>query len=191
MNPLLEQLSLEPALAWKLAAGVLGVTLQSSEALDASRTVRSSGVVSTLLNNRDTSGRPYSKWSGSHWILSLLADLGCPAGDELLRPLMDETLDSYLSPHHERYIRVVDGRTRRCASQEGNAVWSALRLGLADGRSAELAARLIRWQWPDGGWNCDKRPEACNSSFMETLIPLRALAIICTGLRRCTGPPGG
>jgi hypothetical protein len=35
----------------------------------------------------------------------------------------------------------------------------------------------MEWQWPDGGWNCDKRPEATNSSFMESLIPLRGLAL--------------
>lgn len=32
------------------------------------------------------------------------------------------------------------------------------------------------WQWPDGGWNCDKHPEAHHSSFWETLTPLRALS---------------
>ena len=36
--------------------------------------------------------------------------------------------------------------------------------------------RLIKWQWDDGGWNCDKRPEATKSSFFEILIPLRGLA---------------
>jgi hypothetical protein len=34
---------------------------------------------------------------------------------------------------------------------------------------------LIDWQWPDGGWNCDKRLEATTSSFQETLIPARGL----------------
>lgn len=34
----------------------------------------------------------------------------------------------------------------------------------------------MKWQWPDGGWNCDKNPSASDSSFMETLIPLRGLA---------------
>jgi hypothetical protein len=48
---------------------------------------------------------------------------------------------------------------------------------LADGRTDELVSRLLQWQWPDGGWNCDKRPEADSSSFMETLIPMRALAL--------------
>jgi hypothetical protein len=65
---------------------------------------------------------------------------------------------------------------RRCASQEGNAIWSSLRLGLADDRTEELVSRLLKWQWPDGGWNCDRRPSVVVSSFMETLIPLRALA---------------
>jgi hypothetical protein len=44
-------------------------------------------------------------------------------------------------------------------------------------RLQELIERLIKWQWPDGGWNCDKRPRAHKSSFHETLIPLRALAL--------------
>jgi hypothetical protein len=40
-----------------------------------------------------------------------------------------------------------------------------------------LGERLLHWQWPDGGWNCDKNPSAHNSSFMESIIPLRALAL--------------
>lgn len=66
---------------------------------------------------------------------------------------------------------------RRCASQEALAIYSLLTLGLADERVDELASRLLRWQWPDGGWNCDKHPEAIHSSFMETLIPLRGLSL--------------
>ena len=71
---------------------------------------------------------------------------------------------------------MINGRVRRCASQEGNCIFYSLALGLADERTEELVARLIKWQWEDGGWNCDKRPEAAISSFNETLIPLRGLA---------------
>jgi hypothetical protein len=39
-----------------------------------------------------------------------------------------------------------------------------------------LVERLLHWQWPDGGWNCDKNPRADTSSFMESLLPMRALA---------------
>jgi hypothetical protein len=69
------------------------------------------------------------------------------------------------------------GRFRRCASQQGNALWSVLRLGIADDRADVLAERLLHWQWPDGGWNCDRDPAADTSSFNETWIPMRALAI--------------
>jgi hypothetical protein len=177
MSHAIEQLESEPALAWKLAVNVLGQASDPSAAQKAAQITRGSPLVAQLLDGRDSSGHAYRKWSGSHWTLSLLADLGCPAGDESLRPMMEETYQTWLGAHHQQYIRLMAGRTRRCASQEGNAVWSSLVLGLADGRSDELVARLLSWQWPDGGWNCDKRPEADSSSFMETLIPLRAVAL--------------
>jgi hypothetical protein len=44
-------------------------------------------------------------------------------------------------------------------------------LGLCDDRTDELVSRLVTWQWPDGGWNCDKRSGALTSSFQETLLP--------------------
>jgi hypothetical protein len=177
MNQPIEQLNSEPALAWRVAVDVLGQVPDSSAAQKAARITRHSPLVAQLLSGRNTTGLAYKKWNGSHWTLSLLADLGCPSGDESLRPLMEETYNAWLGKHHERHIRQISGRMRRCTSQEGNAVWSSLRLGLADGRTGELVSRLLQWQWPDGGWNCDKRPEADTSSFMETLIPLRALAL--------------
>jgi hypothetical protein len=177
MNDILSQLKSEPALTWKVAVGVLGQAPDSADARQAALVTRHSPLVLSLLENQDQTGHAYRKWVGSHWLLSLLADLGCPPGDESLRPLMEQTFSAWLSKTHEKYIRLIDGRTRRCASQEGNAVWSSLRLGFADARTDELVARLLKWQWPDGGWNCDKRPEADTSSFMETLIPLRALAL--------------
>jgi hypothetical protein len=70
----------------------------------------------------------------------------------------------------------VAGKTRRCASQEGNALAVCSRLGLAgDERVGMLAAPLVKWQWPDGGWNCDRRPEAQHSSFHETHPPIWGL----------------
>jgi hypothetical protein len=182
MNELLSQLQAEPALAWKLAVNVLEVDPKSAEASRAAEITRHSPLVEVLLSERGPDGRlphhPYKKWNGGHWVLSILADLGIPSGEESLRPLMEDVYAWLLSPAHEKSIRSIAGRTRRCASQEGNAVWSSLRLGLADNRTDELVSRLLKWQWPDGGWNCDKRPEADTSSFMETLIPLRTLSMI-------------
>jgi len=46
------------------------------------------------------------------------------------------------------------------------------RLGLGeDPRVKLLAESLVRWQWPDGGWNCDSRPTGRRSSFHESLAP--------------------
>ena len=176
MNELMEQLKSEPALAWKVTVNVLGAPPDSAAARQAAESTRNSALVGALLAGRDTSGHAYRKWTGSHWLLSILADLGCPPGEAALRPLMGETLDCWLGEAHNKHVRLISGRTRRCASQEAYAVWSSLKLGFADDHTEELVSRLLRWQWPDGGWNCDKRPEVNISSFMETLIPLRALA---------------
>ena len=178
MDKTVERLLLEPALSWKLAVNLLGKGMDSPEARRAASEVRQAPLVQALIATCDRRHGAYKKWDGAHWVLSMLADLGYPAGDETLRPLMEETYATWLSTEHEtRGLRVIDGRVRRCASQEGNAVWFSLRLGLADGRTDELVNRLLQWQWPDGGWNCSKHPEADTSSFMETLIPLRALAL--------------
>ena len=48
-------------------------------------------------------------------------------------------------------------RPRRHASMEGNAVYAFSRLGFADHPcTRRLVEALIAWQWPDGGWNCDR-----------------------------------
>lgn len=134
-----------------------------------------------LLSERHRNGtipyHPYAKWHGAFWVLASLAELGHPRGDPALLPLREQVFAWLLSPAHARGIKTIRGRVRRCASQEANAVFSQITLGLADERTEELVERLLRWQWPDGGWNCDKRPAAVNSSFMETLIPLRAMAL--------------
>lgn len=123
----------------------------------------------------------YRKWQGPHWTLAGLAELGYPPGDESLRPLVEQVFDWLLAPRHllPPSTQVLPGqeeRVRRCASQEGLALWYVHELGLADRRADELASRLMSWQWPDGGWNCDKTPAAHVSSVQETLLPLRGLA---------------
>jgi hypothetical protein len=137
-----------------------------------------------LLSHRVPDGtihlNPYAKFQGPHWTLVCLAQIDYPPGDPMLLPLKRQVDDWLSSRAHLRPARTVrypeqPERVRRCASQEGNAIWSALRLGLNDERTAEWVERLIALQWPDGGWNCDKRREARSSSFQETAIPARAL----------------
>lgn len=171
----------EPSVRLRTRVEILGQDPASWETMLLHADVCTSPRVQVLLSERDESGRiphhPYTKWVGAHWVLVMLAEAGYPPGDDRLIPLRDQVYDWLLSREHTRSVRCIAGRWRRCASQEGNALWATLVLGLADERSEELAERLLKWQWPDGGWNCDRRPEAVHSSFMETLIPLRALAL--------------
>lgn len=183
MDLVIERLlaSEEPSVRLKVRVGVLGEDPESPGIADLREEIRVSPRVRALLSERGPDGRvpyhPYAKWYGAHWVLATLADLGYPPGDETLVPLRDQAYEWLLSKKHLRGVPVIEGRARRCGSQEGNALWASLTLGLADERAGELARNLMRWQWPDGGWNCDVRPAAATSSFHETLIPMRALVL--------------
>lgn len=175
--------SAEPSVRYLARVQVLGEAPDSPQARELRAQVARSDRAAALLSEREAGGRipwhPYAKWYGAHWVLADLAGLGYPPGDPDLLPLREQVLEWLLgrrSRYHSAPSWVVAGKARRCASQEGNALWALLRLGLADERCEALARLLVGWQWPDGGWNCDRRPEARSSSFMETLIPMRALA---------------
>jgi hypothetical protein len=133
------------------------------------------------LTNAGRAGGAYRKWQGPHWTLAGLGELGYPPGDPSLAPVVGQVFSWLLAPGHLKppattVLPGQEGRVRRCASMEGMALWYLHELGLADDRVDELAARLLGWQWPDGGWNCDRTPSARTSSVQETLIPLRGLA---------------
>jgi hypothetical protein len=171
----------EPSVRFKVLVNVLGEELESSDIKKLQEEIKSSPRVRLLLSERGKDGKipfhPYRKWNGAHWVLAILADIGYPPGDKSLVPLREQVYEWLFSSKHEKKIISIEGRVRRCASQEGNALYYLLSLGLANARTEELAERLMKWQWPDGGWNCDKNPKAINSSFMESLIPLRGLAL--------------
>jgi hypothetical protein len=189
----------EPAVRWRARTEVLGEAADSASVRRLRAEIRNSPLVARLLAGRDADGRlsvrpVYGKWQGAHWALAALADIGYPPGDGSLRPMRDQILDTWLHPDYFREfeadrksaayrghgVAVMRGRHRRCASQQGNALRYLTVLGLctgpAAGRLAALVERLLHWQWPDGGWNCDKRPEASMSSVAETLLPMRGLA---------------
>jgi hypothetical protein len=173
--------SSEATIRYKTLVKVLNQEPSSLDLQKLQKEIPSSTLVKTLFSERDYEGKiphhPYNKWRGAHWVLACLADLGYPPGDESLKPLLEQVYHWLLSQHHLKSVEIINNRARRCASQEGNALYYALTLGLDDERCQELAERLIQWQWPDGGWNCDKKPEAINASYHESLIPLRALAL--------------
>jgi len=174
----------EAYIGWKITRHVIGKPEDSREVRILRDEVKESILVKTLLAEQGDDGRiplhPYDKWRGAHWVLAVLADLGHARNDEDLIPLREQVYDWLFSQEHEKSLakRVIDGR--HCcspASQEGNALYYLLELGLADERTDTLAERLLEWQWADGGWNCDMKAKATTSSFMETLTPLRGLAL--------------
>ncbi|MFZ0530260.1 MAG: hypothetical protein WAL91_06965, partial [Propionicimonas sp.] len=175
--------SADPILAHR-AALLRGLPGDSSRAEALRARIAGSATAQALLRvfeqDEKTLHHVYRKWQGAHWTLVCLALIDYPAGDEALRPLVTRVADWLGSRHFgEPPLTVVhpgqEDRVRHCASMDGNAIWSAVRLGLADDRTASVVDRLIGWQWPDGGWNCDKRPQAATSSFQESLIPARGL----------------
>src|ERR1700736_5918485 len=124
---------------------------------------------------REYPGHPYKKWQGAHWRLVSLVELGVTETDDRILRAVDQVLTWLLNPR--RTAPWVVGRYRQHASQDGNALLVCSRLGLqSDPRVIQLANRLAAWQWPDGGWNCDPRPQVTHSSFHESLAPLRGLA---------------
>jgi hypothetical protein len=126
--------------------------------------------------NGDFGVGPYSKWTGAHWRLISLVELGVPYDDPRVRAAVETVLQWLISDGHRRAITTVNGLTRAHASQEGNALAVCSRLDLAgDQRVKLLADSLVEWQWPDGGWNCDKRERAHRSSFYESLATLWGL----------------
>ena len=178
----------EPSIRWKVRVHALGELETSKPIRELQSEIRGSPRLRTLLSGVDGL-HVYSKWQGAHWVLAALADLGYPLGAAELAPLRERVIDCWL---HQQYfsefevdtklysyrkegVPLIQGRYRRCGSQQGNALLYLIRLGLDDPRIPKLAERLMHWQWPDGGWNCDRNPEADTSSFMETLLPMCGL----------------
>jgi hypothetical protein len=180
----------EPSIRLRTRTEILGQSLDSPTVRELQEKIKRSERIALLLSLRESNGQlpvhPYAKWFGAHWVLSILADLHYPPGDTSLIPLREQVYDWLFSKQHLEYTRgheayaglvfKIRGLTRAHASMEGNTLYYLNALGLADDKTKVLADRLVDWQWPDGGWNCDKNPSAHTSSFTESLLPLRGLA---------------
>jgi hypothetical protein len=126
---------------------------------------------------RDYGIHVYGKWRGAFWRLASLVDLGAErhsgaraAAEQVLAWLADPRR---LARIHKRRI---EGRVRRCASQDGLGLYMCSLAGIrSDPRLDTLAESLVATQWPDGGWNCDVRPPTSHSSVNETWGPILGL----------------
>lgn len=173
--------SKEPAVRLKTYLRLLEYDYDSTEVKKLTANIKEeSPTVSTIFSylpkdETSKSFHVYAKFQGTHWLLSILADIGYPPGDAALLPSINREMNWLLSKDRWKAKPIINGKTRFCASQDSNGLYAALSLGFYDERCNTLADRLIQHQWPDGGWNCDKNPAAINSSYHESLIPLRAL----------------
>lgn len=181
----------QPSIRWAVRSRVLGENPDSASMRRLRASIRRSEPVRRLLHGyASLRPAPYAKWQGGHWVLLSLAELGYPPGDDRLAPTAGRVVRQWLAPRYFREsvpeepdqrpetaaVALIAGRYRRCASQQAGALLATVRLGIAEPDQARLAERLLHWQWPDGGWNCDRDPAARSSSVYETLLPMRALA---------------
>jgi hypothetical protein len=170
----------EPSIRYLTLTELLDFPLDSTEAKLARKAIAKSRRVMSIFAGQKPDGgfgvQSYDKWMGAHWRLVSLVDLAIPEGDKRAVKAANRVLDWLTSPEHKKYIRLIDGRIRRCGSQEGNALRVCSLLGMADDpRVKYLSKSLVKWQWPDGGWNCDKLKDAHHSSFHESVIPMMGL----------------
>jgi hypothetical protein len=187
----------EPSIRWKVLVRVLGEDPHSTKIRELREEIRVSPRVKALLPGRECGSaqepKVYAKYRGAHWVLAALAEIGYPPGDASLLSMCHQVLRHWLSisfykefeskgavPKHRiaEGVPIIRGRHRRCASQQGNALYSLTMLDLVEEGRQRLAERLLHWQWPDGGWNCDRNPKADTSSFMETLLPMHGLGLM-------------
>jgi hypothetical protein len=163
--------SREPAVRYLTRRDVLGEDVEpDSEAIAAGPKVRA------LLSGQEADGgfggHPYKKWTGAHWRLISLVELGVPAGNPHVRAAAERVLGWLAHERRFRRLKVIDGLVRRHAALEGNGIAACSLLGMATDMRVEFLARsLVEWQWPDGGWNCDRKASGRRSSFHESLFP--------------------
>ena len=172
--------SKDPSVRLLTLTDVVGASPRSREVREAREAIPSGPRVRRLLRGQKRDGgfgiNPYAKWTGAHWRLVSLVELGIPPKHPQAVAAA-ETVLAWLTRRADAFAGTQPGRVRLHASIEGNGIGACSRLGLAgDRRVRDLVARLVAAQWPDGGWNCDPDPDATHASFHESLATLWGLA---------------
>lgn len=160
---------------------VLGKTSRTTAVQQARNAITRDPWVRALLQGQHSDGsfgnHPYSKWTGAHWRLVSLIELGIPPGHRRALKATDDVLRWLHRGEHAKSPPKVKGLVLRYASIEGNAIAVCVRLGrVRDPLVQALVERLLDSQWPDGGWNCDPSAKGRVSSFYETLTPMWGLS---------------
>ena len=122
--------------------------------------------------SRSDGTHAYAKWSGAFWRLISLVDLGVGPGHAGALAAAEETLAWVASPRRlaEIHERRIDGRVRRCASQDGRALQACLDVGLRGDPAAGHARRVARRDAVAG-----RRLELRSQATRHTLVVQRDL----------------
>jgi len=104
------------------------------------------------------------------------ADIDYPPGDRALVPYRDHVYRwlRRLEAQYDGPLFIRD-KYRVHGSFHANAVYASIVLGLATGETDTLLANLLRYQWPGGGWNCNKLPRTRGPTIVHTAYGLRGL----------------
>jgi hypothetical protein len=190
-DPLLRSLEHDPGVAWLLASDepavrfrtlvdVFGLAPTDARVRREREAIPEGPVVQAILDAAHGPGRwgdgpAGRKHTGTIHVLKLLTELRVPDPDGRLHAALDEVL-AWCAETRTAQARSVAGRVRYHAGRDGIALDAACHLDRApDRRARALVQSLLETQWPDGGWNCDERPTATQSSFLETVDATRAL----------------
>jgi len=150
--------SSNPTIQYKTKKLIVDESETSSKMIALRESIKESDVAKSLLSHIDKDGtihtHPYKKWQGPHWTLFCLAQTEYPPNDSKLIPLRDQVYNWLFKKEHLEFpqsllIHGQEDRFRRCATQEGNAIWYSIKLGIDNEQTYELVNRLIKWQWPD------------------------------------------
>lgn len=155
----------EPHVRYKILLNVFQRAADSREIRIIRDEICESVLVSTLLAEQRREGfielAPHARWRGAHWVLHLLADLGCAEGDQRFFALRDQVCDWLFSRERQEPT---------CGSIEGHALHYLHFLGLDDGRADLVAERLLEWT---AAWHLGKTP----ASYAQALAALRGLTL--------------
>ncbi len=139
----------------------------------------------------------WPKWRATVWPLILLAELGVPrdhpstrSGSEYFLRMM-ESQDRSWPPHEYPEGDPTGYRLLWEPCVTGNMARTLVEFGYGeDPRVGGMFEWLVKYQLPDGGWNCEIGAwgdKVCHSSFMSTIEPLWAFS----SLEPSRWPKGG
>ena len=162
---------------YKLRRYVLGEDPAGAGLKRLRRAIRETAIAEGLRADLDASD-PHQRRGISTIYLTFryLADIDYPSGDRTLIPFRDAVVGwlSHLETAYDDELLIRE-KYRVHGSFHANAIYASIVLGLANRETDRLAANLLRYQWPGGGWNCSKTPSAKGPSIVHTAYGLRGL----------------